>query len=51
VVPAATRESAGQSRVLDGMRVVDVDHIRRALALLDIETESENRSGDRLSLH
>jgi DNA repair protein RadA/Sms len=51
VVPAATPQSGGQSRVLDGMRVMDVDHIRRALALLDIETESEKQSGGHLSLH
>jgi DNA repair protein RadA/Sms len=51
VVPAATPQSGGQSRVLDGMRVMDVDHIRRALALLDIETESEKQSGTHLSLH
>ena len=37
LVPAVTPESAGNSRVLDGMRVVDVDNIARALSLLGLE--------------
>jgi DNA repair protein RadA/Sms len=37
LVPAVTPESAGSSRVLDGMRVVDVDNIARALSLLGLE--------------
>jgi DNA repair protein RadA/Sms len=45
VVPAETTESAGTSRVLDGLRVVDVDHIRRSLQLLDLEKEDNQRIG------
>ena len=37
LVPAVTPDSAGNSRVLDGMRVVDVDNIARALSLLGLE--------------
>jgi DNA repair protein RadA/Sms len=33
-VPAQSPESVGQSRVMDGMRVVDVDNVARALELL-----------------
>ena len=36
VIPAHTSETAGSSRVLDGMRVVDVDNIARGLTLLGI---------------
>ena len=45
MVPAETRDSAGTSRVLDGLRVVDVDNIRRALHLLDLEIEGGARAG------
>jgi DNA repair protein RadA/Sms len=50
VVPAVSSESAGESRVLDGMRVVDVDHVWRALHLLDL-IDPENSGGERSSLH
>jgi DNA repair protein RadA/Sms len=36
LVPAESSRTAGQSRVLDGMRVIDVDHVGRALGLLDL---------------
>ena len=39
MVPALTAEDAGHSRVLDGMRVVDVDNIARALALLGMNAD------------
>jgi DNA repair protein RadA/Sms len=38
-VPALSPDSAGNSRVLDGMRVVDVDNIARALSLLGLEKQ------------
>ena len=34
IVPAQTAETSGNSRILDGMRVVDCDNIVRALTLL-----------------
>jgi DNA repair protein RadA/Sms len=39
LVPAETPRTAGRSRVLDGMRVIDVDHIGRALGLLQLVRE------------
>jgi DNA repair protein RadA/Sms len=45
VVPALTSETAGNSRVLDGMRVVDVDNIARALTLLSIDSR-DARGGE-----
>ena len=45
IVPAETQRERGQSRVLDGLRVVDVDNIRRALHLLDLENRRERRAG------
>ncbi len=51
VVPAESTESAGTSRVLDGLRVVDVDVIRRALTLLDLDPAVEKTTGPRLSSH
>ena len=41
LVPAVAPESAGNSRVLDGMRVVDVDNIARALTLLGLEKDDD----------
>jgi DNA repair protein RadA/Sms len=41
-VPAQSSESVGQSRVMDGMRVVDVDNVARALELLGM-TDGEAR--------
>ena len=41
VVPATSTQTAGESRVLDGLRVVDVDHVRRALTLLELEKEQK----------
>jgi DNA repair protein RadA/Sms len=43
LVPAESTRTAGQSRVLDGMRVVDVDHVARALGLLDLRRGSDER--------
>jgi DNA repair protein RadA/Sms len=40
-VPASSERSAGTDRVLDGMRVTDVDHLRTALRLLDLTNEPE----------
>ena len=37
VIPAQASETAGSSRVLDGMRMVDVDNIARALTLLGMD--------------
>ena len=37
--PPSPPRAAGTSRVLDGMRVVDVDHIARALSLLGLEKD------------
>jgi DNA repair protein RadA/Sms len=49
VVPAPTTETAGESRVLDGMRVVDVDHIGRALSLLGLD--AGNSRDDKYGTH
>jgi DNA repair protein RadA/Sms len=35
-VPAQSPESVGQSRVMDGLRVVDVDNVARALEILGV---------------
>jgi DNA repair protein RadA/Sms len=43
LVPATSSNTAGESRVLDGLRVVDVDHVRRALTLLELEKEQNPR--------
>ena len=40
LVPAASREDAGHSRVLDGMRVIDIDDVGRALAVLGLENDT-----------
>jgi DNA repair protein RadA/Sms len=42
-VPAQSPESVGHSRVMDGLRVVDVDHVARALALLGLGEEEARR--------
>src|SRR4051794_23909642 len=42
LVPALVPDSAGNSRVLDGMRVVDVDNIARALSLLGLEKDDRS---------
>jgi DNA repair protein RadA/Sms len=46
-VPAESPESVGSSRVLDGLRVVDIDNIRRAISLLGLESGADLRE----SLH
>lgn len=38
-MPAESTASAGQSKVLDGLRVIEVDHVRRALDLLALVRE------------
>jgi DNA repair protein RadA/Sms len=43
LVPATASQTAGESRVVDGLRVVDVDHVRRALSLLELEKEQKPR--------
>jgi DNA repair protein RadA/Sms len=45
VVPAESGRSAGQSRVLDGLRVIDIDDIRRALAVLGLEITPGRSTG------
>jgi DNA repair protein RadA/Sms len=50
VVPAQTSETAGHSRVLDGMRVVDVDNIARALALLGMDVRDARGDDPRAQL-
>ncbi|ROR89468.1 DNA repair protein RadA [Nocardioides aurantiacus] len=45
-MPAETPRSAGQSKVLDGLRVVEVDHVRRALDLLGLQREDPSSRGD-----
>jgi len=44
MVPALGSDVAGNSRVLDGMRVVDVDNIARALSLLGMGKGDESRA-------
>lgn len=39
VVPMEAKGSAGESRLLDGLRVIDIDDIRRALAVLGLEND------------
>jgi len=43
LVPADDPATVGQSRVLDGMRVIGVDHIGRALGLLDLVRTPDER--------
>jgi DNA repair protein RadA/Sms len=43
LVPASSSHTAGESRMVDGLRVVDVDHVRRALTLLELEKEQKPR--------
>jgi DNA repair protein RadA/Sms len=43
LVPAESPQSVGNSRILDGMRVVDVDNIARALNLLGLEKDGGAR--------
>ena len=50
VVPALTSETAGNSRVLDGMRVVDVDNVRRALTLLGMDPHDARGEDPRAQL-
>jgi DNA repair protein RadA/Sms len=50
VVPAEASETAGHSRVLDGMRVVDVDNIARALALLGMDVRDARGDDPRAQL-
>lgn len=42
-VPAQSTESAGHSRVMDGLRVVDVDNIGRALQILGLSDDDARR--------
>ena len=44
VIPAQATDTAGTSRELDGLRVVDVDNIARALTLLGLSKDSNGRS-------
>jgi DNA repair protein RadA/Sms len=44
VIPAQVSTTPGTSRVLDGLRVVDVDHIARALTLLGIGKDDNTRA-------
>ena len=39
VVPAQSPQTVGQSRVTDGLRVVDVDNVARALEILGMTDE------------
>jgi DNA repair protein RadA/Sms len=50
IVPAQTHDTAGSSRVLDGMRVVDVDNIARALTLLGMDAPDARDGGSRAQL-
>ena len=43
VVPAQTPESVGHSRVMDGLRVVDVDNVGRALEILGMTDDIARR--------
>jgi DNA repair protein RadA/Sms len=43
VVPAQTPESVGHSRVMDGLRVVDVDNVGRALEILGMTDQQARR--------
>jgi DNA repair protein RadA/Sms len=42
-VPAAQPQDGGRSRVVDGMRVIPVDHLQRALVQLDMDKSSHER--------
>jgi DNA repair protein RadA/Sms len=48
-VPAEAPEHIGRSRVMDGMRVVDVDNIRRAIDILGLAEDSEDSRSQQLS--
>lgn len=40
IAPAESSQSAGQSRVVEGLHVIDVDNIRRCLQLVDLQTRN-----------
>jgi DNA repair protein RadA/Sms len=50
VIPAQASETAGSSRLLDGMRVVDVDNIARALTLLGMDSMDVRDPDPRMQL-
>jgi DNA repair protein RadA/Sms len=43
VVPAESPDSAGQSRLMDGMRVVEVEDVVRALGVLGMTDDDVRR--------
>jgi DNA repair protein RadA/Sms len=45
VVPAERPEQIGRSRVMDGMRVVDVDNIRRSIDILGMADDASAALG------
>ncbi len=45
-MPAEGPGTAGQSKVMDGLRVIEVDHVRRALDLLSLKREDPTLPGD-----
>ncbi|MCZ4498617.1 MAG: radA [Marmoricola sp.] len=42
-VPAEVPENIGRSRLMDGLRVVDVDNIRRAIEILGMADDGDNQ--------
>jgi DNA repair protein RadA/Sms len=44
LVPSHGKETGGTSQVLDGLRVVDVDNIARAVVLLGLDQEDDQRA-------
>jgi DNA repair protein RadA/Sms len=45
-VPAAHPQEVGRSKVVGGMRVIPVDHLRQALVQLDMDASSRARHGE-----
>jgi len=42
-VPAEIPENIGRSRLMDGLRVVDVDNIRRAIEILGMADDGDGK--------
>ncbi|SDS64530.1 DNA repair protein RadA/Sms [Nocardioides scoriae] len=46
LVPAELGGTPGQSKVVDGLRVIECDHVRRALSLLELQREEKPTGGE-----
>ena len=49
-VPAPDPRDTGRSKVIDGMRVIPLDHLQRALVQLDMDKASHDRHAEGASV-